>query len=105
MSKSVAVPEDLYMRAAGLAVKDHVSVEEFVSAVLANRIASREHIESSAKLFNREEFERALDEIPDVEPEKTMIVSRQASDGDKLWQCALNQEPWGRSSSISCLRQ
>jgi hypothetical protein len=64
-----SVPEDLYNRAAELAAKDQVSVEEFVSAVLANRLASHEHIESRAKLFNRDESERALDEIPDVEPE------------------------------------
>jgi hypothetical protein len=67
--KSIAVPEDLYKRAAELAAKDHVSVEDFMSAVLANRLASREYIESRAMLFNREEFERALEEIPDVEPE------------------------------------
>jgi hypothetical protein len=69
MSKNIAVPEDLYNRAADLAAKDHVSVEEFVSAVLANRLASREYIESRARLFNKEEFERALEQIPDVEPE------------------------------------
>jgi hypothetical protein len=69
MSKNIAVSEDLYNRAADLAAKDHVSVEEFVSAVLANRLASREYIESRARLFNKEEFERALEEIPDVEPE------------------------------------
>jgi hypothetical protein len=67
--KSIAVPEDLYKRAAELAAKDHVSVEDFMAAVLANRLASREYIESRAMLFNREEFERALEEIPDVEPE------------------------------------
>jgi len=49
MSKSIAVPEDLYANAAAL--------------------ASREYIESRAKLFNREEFERSLNEIPDVEPD------------------------------------
>jgi len=69
MSKSIAVPEDLYNRAAELAAKDHISVEEFVSAMLATRLASREYIESRAKLFNRAEFERALELIPDVEPE------------------------------------
>ncbi len=69
MSKSIAVPEDLYNKAAALAAKDHVSVEEFVSTVLANQLASREYIESRVKLFNREDFERALNEIPDVEPE------------------------------------
>ena len=69
MSKSIPLPEDLYNRAAELAARDRVSIEEFVSAALADRLASREFIESRAKLFNREEFERALDQIPDVEPE------------------------------------
>ena len=69
MSKSIAVPEDLYNKAAELAARDHVSVEEFVSTILTNRLASREYIEARAKLFNRDELERALNEIPDVEPE------------------------------------
>jgi hypothetical protein len=69
MSKSIAVPEDLYNKAAELAAQDHVSVEEFVSTILAHRLASREYIEMRAKLFNREEFERALNQIPDTEPE------------------------------------
>lgn len=69
MSKSIAVSEDLYKRAAETAAKENVSVEEFVSAVLANRLASREYIETRAKLFNREEFELALNDIPDVQPE------------------------------------
>ena len=70
MSKSIAVPEDLYNRVAELAARDHVSLEEFVSGILANRLASREYIEPRANLFNREEFEQALGEIPDVEPEE-----------------------------------
>lgn len=69
MSKTIAVPEDLYLKAAELAARDHVSVEEFVSALLADRLATRDYIESRAKLFSREAFERALNEIPDVEPE------------------------------------
>ena len=69
MSKSIAVPEDLYNKTAELAAKDHVSVEEFVSALLTSRLANREYIETRAQLFSREEFERALGEIPDVEPE------------------------------------
>ncbi|MDQ2944438.1 MAG: toxin-antitoxin system HicB family antitoxin [Acidobacteriota bacterium] len=69
MNRSIAVPEDLYNKAAALAAKDHVSIEEFVSVAVANRLASREYIESRARLFSRDEFERALHEIPDVEPE------------------------------------
>jgi hypothetical protein len=70
MTKTILVPEDLYNKAARLAAQDHLSVEEFVTAVLADRIASRDYIEQQAKLFNREEFERALNQIPDVAPEE-----------------------------------
>ncbi len=69
MSKSIAVPEDLYNKAAELAARDHVSVDDFVSSLLASRLANRAYIETRAHLFSREEFERALNEIPDVEPE------------------------------------
>jgi hypothetical protein len=69
MSRSIALPEDLYLKAAELAARDHVSVEEFVSVLLSDRLATRDYIESRAKLFNREEFERAVSEIPDTEPE------------------------------------
>ena len=70
MSKTIVVNDDLYQRAAELAAQDQISVEEFVSEVLSSRLASREYLESRARLFNREEFERALQEIPDVEPEE-----------------------------------
>lgn len=69
MTRSVAVPEDLYNKAAELAAREHLSVEEFITAILSNRVADREFIEAHAKLFNREDFERALSEIPDVEHE------------------------------------
>lgn len=39
-----------------------------VSAAIANRLASREYIESRASLFIREEL--ALQAIPDVEPDE-----------------------------------
>jgi hypothetical protein len=54
-------------------IRHFAGVERFggtlVSVAVANRLASREYIESRAKLFNRDEFERALNEIPDVKPE------------------------------------
>ena len=43
-------------------------MEEFTSA--ANHLASSEYIAARAKPFNREEFERALNEIPDVAPDE-----------------------------------
>ena len=70
MSRNIALAEDLYNKAAELAAKDHVSVEEFVSILLANRVASREFIDSRARLFDKADFDRALHQVPDVEPEE-----------------------------------
>jgi hypothetical protein len=65
MKKRIAVSEDLYNRAAELATKSHVSVEEFVCSVLANRLAGREYFDTQTKRFNRE-FERVLLEFPSM---------------------------------------
>lgn len=65
-----AVPDDLYKKAAEIAARDHVSVDEFVSSAVANQLATREYIASRARLFTREDFERAPQEIPDVETEE-----------------------------------
>ena len=70
MSRNIALTEDLYNKAAELAARDHLSVEQFVSILLANRVASREFIDSRAQLFSRADFDRALNQIPDVEPEE-----------------------------------
>jgi hypothetical protein len=70
MSKTIVVPEHLYNKAAELAAKDHVSVEEYVSTLLADRVASHEYIAAHAKLFNQEDFKRILSEVPDVEPDE-----------------------------------
>jgi hypothetical protein len=70
MSRNIALDEDLYNKTAELAAKEHISIEEFVSVLLANRVASREFIDSRARLFDRADFDRALDRIPDVEPEE-----------------------------------
>jgi hypothetical protein len=66
MKRIIAVSEDLYNRASELANRDHVSVEEYVGAVLAGRLSSREHFKTRNRLFTRE-FERAISEFPGLE--------------------------------------
>ena len=68
--RNIAVTKDLYDRAARAAGLDHVSVDEFVSLVLSNQLASHEYIDLRARLLDRQEFERALETIPDLEPEE-----------------------------------
>lgn len=70
MSKIVAVPDDLYAKAAEVAAREQVSVEEFVSSAVATHLATREYIQSRASQFRREDFEAAIQSIPDVEPDE-----------------------------------
>jgi hypothetical protein len=70
MSKIVVVPDDLYQKAAEVAAEDQVSVEEFVSAAVADCLANREYVECRKRLFSRDHFDNALNHIPDVEPEE-----------------------------------
>ncbi|HVW08306.1 MAG TPA: hypothetical protein VHC90_06970 [Bryobacteraceae bacterium] len=68
MSKSIALSDDLYNKAAEIAAKDHVSVEEYVSVLVADSVASSEFLQSRAARFSLAKFERALGSIPDTEP-------------------------------------
>jgi hypothetical protein len=70
VTRNIAIAADLYDRAALAASTNHTSVGDFVSALLSEELASREFIESRARLFDREEFERALETVPDTEPEE-----------------------------------
>jgi len=69
MSKSIIVPEDLYNKAVETAARDHVSVKS--SSPSRSRIASPAGSTSSRapSCSAGMSFERALAEIPDVEPE------------------------------------
>lgn len=71
MSKNVAVPEDLYAKAVELAEQEHVSVEQFVSSALADQLAGRQYLEARAQRATRDRFLKALERVPDVEPEES----------------------------------
>ncbi len=70
MRKNIGLSKNLYDEVVKAAKADHVPIEEFVSTALSTQLAGRECIESRARLFNREEFERALEVIPDVPPDE-----------------------------------
>ena len=70
MSHVVSLPEDVYRKAAELAAREHMSLEEFVSAVLSEQLAAREYLARRAARASEEKFRAALDKVPDVEPEE-----------------------------------
>jgi hypothetical protein len=69
MTKSVAVPQDLYDKAAELADQEHISVDDFISAALADQIAARQYLNQRRARSTEDRFRQALKQIPDIEPE------------------------------------
>jgi hypothetical protein len=70
MSHVVSLPEDVYRKAAELAAREHLTLEEFVSAALSEQLAAREYLARRAARASEEKFRAALDRVPDVEPEE-----------------------------------
>jgi hypothetical protein len=69
MSRSIALPEEILRQAEELAAREHVSVEELVSAALAEQFAGAEYLRRRGERASVERFRAALEQIPDTEPE------------------------------------
>ena len=69
MSRSISLPEALVRLAEELAAREHVSVEEFVSAAVAEQFAGAEYLRRRGERACDAAFRAALDRIPDAEPE------------------------------------
>jgi hypothetical protein len=69
---NVTLPDSLRRRAATLAAEDGVSLDQFVATALAEKVAVLDadtYIRDRAARGSREQFERVLAKVPDVEPE------------------------------------
>jgi hypothetical protein len=69
MSRSISLPEEIVRLAEELAARQHISVEEFVSAALSEQFAGSEYLRRRGERATVEKFRAALDQIPDIEPE------------------------------------
>ena len=69
MSRTISLPEEILRQAEQLAAREHVSVEELVSAALAEQFAGAAYLRRRAERASAEKFRAALDQIPDVEPD------------------------------------
>ena len=70
MTRSVALPDELLKRAEKLAAREHLPLEEFLSARLSEQFDGLEYLEQRAARTTREKFEAALRHVPDIEPEE-----------------------------------
>ena len=68
MSKIVNLPDKLYNAAARIAEDQHVAIEDFIAAALADQLAARGWIARRGARSSEREFLWALDQAPNVAP-------------------------------------
>lgn len=70
---SLRLPKSLHETARDLARRESISMNQFITLAVAEKVAAlmtREYLEARAQRGNREAFERAMAKVPDVEPEE-----------------------------------
>ena len=68
---TVRIPDSMHVTAKQLAHEDHVSLNQFISTAVAEKVSALltlEYIEARAKRGNREEFEQVLAKVPNANP-------------------------------------
>jgi hypothetical protein len=70
MSVSVNIPDDLYRQAREIANAERLSVDEVIASAFAEQLAAWERLKQRAARGRRENFDRVLEKVPDVEPEE-----------------------------------
>ena len=69
MIRNISLPEEIFRKAEELAAREHVSLEELVSAAVSEHFAGAEYLRRRGERASAERFRAALDQIPDTEPE------------------------------------
>jgi len=74
MSKiSVHLPHSLHTKVKEVAQQDGISPDQFIATAIAEKLSALltvDYLRQRADRSSQEAFERALSEIPDVEPEE-----------------------------------
>lgn len=69
---SLRLPESLHRRLRDVAEREGISMNQFVATAVAEKMSAlltEGYLEERARRGNREQYEAALAEVPDVEPE------------------------------------
>jgi hypothetical protein len=70
---SLRLSESLHRRVRELAKREKISINQFVSTALAEKLSAlltREYLEARAKRGSRRKFDRALSRVSDVAPDE-----------------------------------
>ncbi len=66
---SLRLPDSLHNRVKLLSLKDRISINQFVSSAVAEKVSAldtEEYIQKRAQRGSREKFVRAMSRVPDV---------------------------------------
>lgn len=71
-SLNISIPDSLYQSLQELAIKEQISVEQFVTTAISEKIAiltTDTYLQQRAKRGSREKYEAILAKVSNVEPE------------------------------------
>ncbi len=69
---SLRIPDSLHKKVKDLAVKEHISINQFIASAVGEKIAAfmtKEYLEERAKQGSKEKFERPMAKISDIDPD------------------------------------
>ena len=69
---SLRLPKSLHKQLKELAKQEGISINQFISTAVAEKMSAlltEEYLEKRARRGSREKFERVLAKVPDVEPD------------------------------------
>lgn len=70
---TLRLPESIHLKIKDLAKKEGISINQFLASAASEKLAAlmtKDYLEKEAKKGNREDFERVMRAVPDIEPEE-----------------------------------
>ena len=70
---SLRLPDSLHKTVRDLVEKEHISINQFITLALAEKVATlmtEEYLGERAKRGDKDKFERAMAKVADIEPEE-----------------------------------
>lgn len=67
---NVQLPDSLYKDLQALALKDGISIDQFIATAVAEKLSAlmtETYLEDLAKRGNRQKYDAVLDKVPDVD--------------------------------------
>ena len=71
---SLRLPDSLHESVRKLAKEDHISINQFVTTAIAEKMSAlitEEYLMERARRGNKEKFQAALSKVKNIEPEET----------------------------------